>query len=56
MRMSEDSISRARQEPSQILQTDERTVVELCGIILSTKGPEDKLFPRLKKKIDLTEV
>lgn len=27
---------------------DERTIVELYGIILSTKGLEDKLFPRLK--------
>lgn len=32
------------------MQRDERTRVELCGIILSTEGPEDKLFPRLKKK------
>lgn len=32
------------------MQRDERTIVELFGIILSTKGLEDKLFPRLKKK------
>jgi len=30
------------------LQRDERTIVELCGII--SKGLEDKLFPRFKKK------